>query len=313
MRATRRSRIAVLALILSLVTAGAACSDDAETDPIAACQKLASATCNKINSCASVLLSTSYGDVATCTTRYQAACVRAQTVTGTQISASQISACADATSGSSCAALQDPTPPDACKPPPGTLADGVACGEDHQCVGAYCKKGPGSSCGVCSKRVAAGESCTQEDDCDHGLACAVQTCVTYVEVGAACDKDKPCRSPASCVNGACAKPLGAGVACGSTAGNCDALAGLFCNSATKVCEKVVVAKDGESCGLLSSGITVCHASGKCKPAGAGSTQGTCLAAAKDGEACDVMQGPSCLPPASCVGGVCKLDDPAACK
>jgi hypothetical protein len=312
MRAPRRSRIAVLALILSIVATGAACSDEAETDPDVACQKLADVFCNKLNTCSPILVSTSYGDVATCITRYNIGCLGVLTAAGSQLSAAQISDCGNATSAQSCASLLDPAPPDACRARPGTLANGVACAEDHQCVGAYCKKGSGSSCGVCSKRVAAGEPCTSEDDCDYGLACPVQTCVMYVDMGTACDKEKPCRDPAVCVQGACANPGGAGAACDSLAGNCNTLAGLFCNPLTKICETVKVAKDGESCGLLSTGITVCHGSGKCKT-GVGVVKGTCMKAANDGEACDAMQGPNCQPPASCVNNVCKLDDPAACK
>lgn len=291
-----------------LIGPWAGCSDDAETDPDAACQKMAAASCGKSNSCAPTYVQLLYGDVATCTTRIKSACLTAMQAPGTSVTPAVASSCADAYSSRACDALLDPAPPQACRPSPGTLADGTACATDNQCQGAYCKMN--GKCGVCSKRAAAGSACESSSDCDFDLTCVNKACVTYVSTaGGACDQTKPCRPPLTCRSGACAKLLGAGAACDPMQISCDAVAGLFCNPTSKVCESVKLAKAGEPCGLIGGGYTLCSASGSCKGA---LTGGTCLATAADGQACD-SAGPKCMPPASCIDKVCKLEDPAACK
>jgi hypothetical protein len=73
-----------------------------------------------------------------------------------------------------------------------------------------------------------------------------------------------------------------------------------------VCTPVVYAKVGEACGITGMMYAVCTASADCK-------MQKCVAPATDGAPCDATNGPGCLAPAKCVGGLCKLEDPAACK
>jgi hypothetical protein len=41
-------------------------------------------------------------------------------------------------------------------------------------------------------------------------------------------------------------------------------------------------------------------------------EGTCVAAAADGAACDPTNGPMCTDPAVCVNSVCEVPDPTMC-
>lgn len=70
--------------------------------------------------------------------------------------------------------------------------------------------------------------------------------------------------------------------------------------------------DGAGCGNDGSAGIDCAVGGFCRITGSG-TQGTCVLPAKDGQACDDQDGPSCLPWATCMGGLCKVSDPAACR
>jgi hypothetical protein len=93
--------------------------------------------------------------------------------------------------------------------------------------------------------------------------------------------------------------------------DCDNTQGLYCDPATRLCKLVTFASPGGSCGVVNGAFVACSGGGRCKTAGA-SLMGTCLAPAADGAACDTTAGPDCLPPAQCVGSVCKLPNAASC-
>lgn len=302
-------RVVTCLLLTALLVPGlAGCGDDAS--PEDACVSWVETSCNKIQSCSDMFMAVTYGSVATCIERLQTVCAPILAAPGTKLTAGDFSGCAASTSAQSCEDLIAGLQPAGCRIS-GSLDDGKACASDVQCVNAYCKKTGGASCGVCSKRVAAGETCDEDEDCDGDLACRQQVCVAYVAAGGTCDATHPCREPLRCDSGACAKPVGVGETCDPTRQNCDGTQGLFCGLQSKVCEKAGLAGDGEACGLATGGsaFTLCKASGHCTAA----TGGTCQAAAADGQSCDMTKGPYCLPPASCEGGVCKLEDPSACK
>jgi hypothetical protein len=76
--------------------------------------------------------------------------------------------------------------------------------------------------------------------------------------------------------------------------------------------------------VIAGGAVVCGASGTCQlgtsPDGGPGRSGLCLAAAVDGQACDGIVGPACLPPARCIlanpdggsGGSCLLPSQMGC-
>ena len=165
---------------------------------------------------------------------------------------------------------------------------------------------------MCGKRVAAGEACDTDDDCLDNGACRQQVCVKYVEAGGTCDDTHPCLPSLYCNSGTCAQPAAEGASCEVLKqGSCDLLRGLYCDPQTKTCQKIALAGAGESCGLVGGVYTACKASGTCDTDA--TLAGTCKAPAADGASCDLTKGPGCVPPASCVDGLCKLEDPTACQ
>ncbi len=274
-----------------------------------ACAQVATAICGKINSCSSFFTSVQFGDEATCEARLNLTCPSTFTAEGATVTPDIGKACADAIAGASCDDVLGRNLPAECKPTPGTLEDGAACGVDAQCKSTHCAK-KGEVCGVCAAPVAAGGTCVVSEDCEDGLGCAATKCVALAGQGATCDDATPCKPTLTCFMGKCSTPAGAGEACDPVAQNCDRLQGLGCSGAS-VCQKLKLAGPGEVCGKSGGDLIICSGNGTCKDPGGGS--GTCLAAAKDGQACDEMAGPKCLSQAMCSNGVCTLTDPASCK
>lgn len=296
-----------LLLGAAIVTLVVACSSATGTTTGSRCDSYASAVCTKLDACSHFAVALEYGDVATCTTRTAKGCQLGIDAPGTGVTAANLDACSNALGAASCDDLLGGKPPDACKTPAGTLADGAACGEDAQCSGRRCRKS-GATCGACSKRGAAGDSCTTSSDCEEGLRCS-GTCAVPVQAGGTCDTAHSCAIGLFCKAGVCAKSGGAGEACQATGvpGECNAIAGLYCNPQSKVCETITLLSAGQSCSTPGS---LCSAASTC--VGTSSSR-TCLAPAADGAPCDDVKGPHCLGPATCENGVCTLDDPAACK
>lgn len=296
-----------LGLLLCVV--GAGCGSSVSADK--ACTDLAAAVCTQLQNCAAPLVTTGYGDVATCQARAKLACMPALMAPNTSATPDKLDKCATAYAAATCDALYTRDTPAACIPDPGKLADGAACGDDAQCTSTYCKKPSGQVCGVCGARAAAGGACTVNEDCAFKLTCANQVCVAYAAVGASCDPGHPCAPPNVCKAGTCAVPAGAGQACTPSAsgGDCDGTKGLFCNPQTRVCAQATYAGPGQACGIVNGGFVGCSAGGTCKFAG---IMGTCTAPAADGAACDANMSVGCSAPSECVNGVCKLPDPATC-
>jgi len=279
-----------------------------------ACTDFAASVCTDIENCAAPLITTQYGDVATCQMRAKASCLTDLMAPNSSATPDKLDHCATASNMIACDALFTRDTPKDCIPDPGKLADGMACGADAQCVSTYCKKPANEVCGVCGARAAAGAACSVDADCDFKLACANGVCVAYAALGATCDAGHPCAAPNLCKNGVCAAPAGAGQPCtpSATGGDCDETKGLFCNpsSATAgVCAQAMFVGPGQACGFVNNTFVGCSAGGICKRTG---LMGTCLAPAADGGTCDATNGPGCLAPAECVGGICKLPNPAGC-
>lgn len=275
-----------------------------------ACAAYASAGCAKFNSCSPGLFTVQYGDVATCEARIGILCPKSASAPGSNTAPKHWQDCADVAPSLTCEEVFSRSIPEECQPTPGSLADGSACGIDSQCMNAYCKVPPGDVCGVCGARAATGGACMQPDDCDFGHQCAQNKCVKPAELGATCDDATPCLVTLACSGGKCSKAAAAGEACDPVEQNCSRVDGLGCNK-NGVCQKIKFAGPGEVCGMSAGDFIVCSGNGTCKTGG--NPAGTCLAPAKDGQACNEADGPKCIAGARCSSGLCKLIDPAACK
>ncbi|MEO6419949.1 MAG: hypothetical protein ABIP39_11105, partial [Polyangiaceae bacterium] len=124
-----------------------------------------------------------------------------------------------------------------------------------------------------------------------GLACYQQKCVTGGSVGADCDF------------------------AGSTNPPCSLLSGAVCDATSKKCVELMLASAGGACGFVNGQIVACQAGNYCKTVASTPGMGTCAPQAAEGGGCsdDSSKGPSCMAPAKCDTGVCKVADPSTCK
>lgn len=285
-------------------------SGDPQTDIANAIQ----IQCELLNRCLGPFLEITYGDVATCKARGVLEIKDPASYEGSTTTSVDIVNCANALKTADCSLLQGDEPPAACKIKAGTLADGKSCIKSLQCQSTHCKQ-IGSDCGVCGQKSAAGEPCSNSQDCAEGLKCIQgaqeSVCGAPVVVGGKCTGGD-CIPGYACVNDICVLPeTKAGQPCSSGA-QCDSFAGLLCHPLTKVCTAIKQAEAGASCGLLENDYVACKGGGKCKIP-QGKTSGSCVAAAADGAACDPEQGIDCLEPAECTNGLCKLPVEPVCK
>jgi hypothetical protein len=314
----------VFLVLPAIAIAVAACSGSTSGSTVTAdqgCTDLGGSICDKIAACSAPLLQLVYGDAATCKTRFKLTCPSTISAPGSGATGANLEACAQAYTTAACADLFSGNQPAPCNVH-GSLMAGAACANNIQCSGdhGYCNTASGQTCGVCGTRAAAGATCAKSADCDTGLVCGFGTgmttgaCVTPGAAGATCDAPHPCAGALSCVGGTCAQSAAAGAACDPTASNCDSTQGLFCHPINKVCASAQFAKAGEACGfMLATGTyAACSGNGRCTMP-AGSLTGTCEAPAADGAMCDTTNGPTCLAPAVCTNGACKVPDASACK
>jgi hypothetical protein len=308
-----RSFSAIAFASISLVVACSSSNGGSSVSDDQAATDVASSFCNKYNSCAAPFVQITYGDMATCQARFKLSVAPSLAANGTGATSAQYESCSKDLSAASCDDVLSRNLPQSCQTVAGTLANGAACGEDSQCTGKFCNTGTNQTCGACSTLAAAGGTCTSDNGCDYGLACNGGVCSAYASAGATCDTTHVCKTTLACLNGTCATSLEAGATCAAVGGpGCDTLKGLYCNL-SKVCATYAFASAGQPCGIVNgSTYTACAAGGFCKGA-TGLTAGTCVATAADGAACDATAGPTCLAPAVCTGGVCKITDPSSCK
>jgi hypothetical protein len=311
------SRIAVAPLLfVALVVACSGSTTSSSATPDQACNDAAQTLCNKISTCVPYILKVAYGDVATCVTRSKVNCVSGFSASGTSATPSSVETCVNDANAVSCDDLLARNGPSSCFTQPGQLADGAACGTDAQCKGTLCRMPADNSCGACSSPGVAGTCRARDADCDHGLVCTSSKCVAPGAAGAACNADTPCLASLACVSGKCVTALGAGVACTFVLNEnpCSIVQGLFCNPKSKVCAQIGYADAGGQCGYFNDNFVACTGSATCKGANLlTQTPGTCEAPATDGATCDTLQGGSCMPPARCISGLCKITDPTTCK
>jgi hypothetical protein len=224
---------------------------------------------------------------------------------------------------------------------PGTLPDGVPCGDSTQCAGGRCDRHYGAACGACVSRPAVGERCVPLPD-----GCAK---------GAICPYCKGCGTPQICE--AVPRPGDEGEDC--TGRRC--AMGLVCDAATthtctlpglpgaactdhdycrfKWCALGVCANQSEEGGTCASDLTcrpglVCQGfrcvpvsppppavplGAECRPSrdeclrGSWCPNGTCVAQARLGETCKTNAECADTPFVECLDGKCQLFDPGACR
>jgi len=280
-----------------------------------ACTDLAASICSRIDACTNVLIAVVYGDVDTCKKRVKLGCLPGLAAPGTSSTPEKAEACAKDFPTETCIDLFAKNPAASCIPSPGKVANGMACGEDAQCDSTFCARTPGAGgCGVCAPMPKEGDACVN-NQCGRLLECNTKDkCYKTRVLGETCSADTPCAASLSCFGGKCVAAAKAGEACDGTATSaptCDTTAGLGCNPVAKVCQVLVFAKAGDTCGYVAPDFKLCTGGSFCKTTGGFS--GVCVAPAADGAPCNPKDGPQCLSPAICSGGVCKLVDPAACN
>ena len=260
---------------------------DAGPDVPTACSALAAAICTKFESCSPFGVSVDYGDVATCQTRFAMGCIASLNAPSTGATPAITMTCAQSFSQVSCTSFIAGDFGGSCPHPAGTIAGTGACGDDAQCQSTFCAISPTSQCGTCAPPTTVGGACANMA-CTRGMTCpsAGTTCVGpgMGQIGDACTKQE----------------------------DCDLAHAVGCNTSSGKCFMLTLSSAGGMCGVASATPTsyaVCPASGSCS----GIINGTCSAAVADGMACGTgMAGPSCMPPAKCVGGTCTLPNPSAC-
>lgn len=299
----------ILLGVFGLLGVVSACGGDSDDSGGSAtdCKSAARSLCSKLQGCADILVTGTYGDVDTCAERVSLECTAQLGAAGSNVDESDFAKCANAITATNCEALFNNVSPPECQIP-GSLDDGAQCGFGSQCKSSTCVA-TSSNCGTCTAVSPAGGACTSNATCEDGLVCSAQVCAQPVAAGGACTASGQCSGLLVCTNGTCAQPGAAGADCTPTAGDCDVAQGLFCSPFSSKCEKPGIAKAGEPCGLVSDKLTICGSGGSCEGA-TGTAPGTCVAPAADGAACNATEGPDCLAPAECVGGLCTL--PAAC-
>jgi hypothetical protein len=277
-----------------------------------ACSDVDTSLCSALGACSAFALQLTFGDMATCVTRNDLGCTIGQMEPGVGRTTDDLEACAHAVPAATCPDLIAGKMPAACQDKPGTVINGAACGAATQCQSTFCNKN--GACGVCAPRQAAGQSCNSDPQCAQNLVCASgSSCVMPAEANIACDDKHPCRADLYCKAGVCSTKGGAGDSCADTDKACDLLKGVGCNPFTKICQNIHVAKKGDPCGIVAGTLVLCEASGLCEGATL-AVPGTCTAAAADGAACsNDAGGRSCLPPANCVNGICRLPATSSCQ
>jgi hypothetical protein len=278
-----------------------------------ACKAFSVALCNRLAACASSAISSSYGDLATCTARNTSVCLTRQQTTDVVSSATGLGPCTQLLPNVDCSALLDNALPSGCRYAPGARPDGQSCSDDGQCASTRCSRAADAMCGVCAELAPAEAACNADSDCASGLVCTTdQVCRAPSVMAASCDAAHPCVFPLSCANAHCGAALASGASCDPANDQCDHYASLACSAAPSTCSPWLQAQPGQACGYTSTGWAVCTGGGTCRIA-SGAIAGSCDTPLADGAACVVGSGPACLTLARCIGGVCRLPSPGECS
>jgi hypothetical protein len=291
---------------------GGAGGASADAGPTAeeACEHLARVSCQKYVDCLPWYVPANFGNFDTCMEQYiKTQCRNRIGIEDSSDTPALRQACAAARSAATCAEWSDNAlAVSACLLlEPGRRATGAACGTAQQCQTIKCDIAPDAECGTCGgPLVGAGAPCMTGNDCESNLECFDGVCGLRRGLGEPCSSLAACRYEFACVDGRCAVPAKAGESCISKP--CNSRAGLFCRMSSGVCEPFEFVETGEACDLFEG--PFCRG-GVCKTDV--SPKGICAAMVREGEACNDAGGPYCMNWASCVKGVCKIPQPAACN
>jgi hypothetical protein len=287
--------------------------------PEAACADHASILCEQLGRCDRGQLLDVHGDAEMCRRRTRLRCLATITSPGSSWTAADQAACTGALSALDCAGVTGATPA-ACKPRPGTLAEGSSCALDVQCQGLLCKPGRGG-CGVCATVSPVGGPCQFFSDCEDRLPCLGGVCAPLRKVNEPCDGFRRCEPALACIGGnrgmgVCQKARGLGEPCDAASIECaehpDRLVCVYASDPMKgTCQRVSSAGAGEACGDLGPGPDIsCRGSTTCSSILGG--PGVCIPLIADGAPCDPTL-PSCLPHSICAAGFCRPIDGAFCQ
>jgi hypothetical protein len=274
-----------------------------------ACDAVAKARCNKLESCNKTTFALQEGTLAGCVTRTKHVCMYERAPKESGLSVDNLKECAKSQEAATCEhALAGHLK--GCERMNGKLASGKSCAFDAQCESQFCTREVGSSCGKCDAPPKEGEACKQ-DRCGHGgFACIDKKCVKKKGKDEACkgNGQAGCDGNMVCIAGKCVAPGKAGDKCdatGKTTGDCDPFEGLYCDKTEKKCKAYTVAKAGEGCGEKQVGVA-CPADMTCE-------QDKCVALLAVGTACKDTEGAMCDAPSVCISGKCTIPDSTICK
>ena len=272
-----------------------------------ACAHLARVTCQKYRACLPWYVPLNFGDIDTCIEQYAATQCRNRV--GVEDSSETVvttEACAAARSAATCAQwFDEDVVVSACLPRPGTRPAGAACGTASQCQSMNCVIPVGMECGRCGgPLVGDGGGCVQSSECASNMRCIDQVCGPRRGLGQRCPNVDGCQYDLACWYGECVVgSSNAGEPCDRNTA-CKPRIGVVCDNG--VCNPWQFAGPGEPCTPSS---TFC-AAGDCTMVG---ERNVCVAAPREGEACDHFANRFCLPSEICVGGFCKRPDISRCR
>jgi len=243
--------------------------------------------------------------------------------------ATKAQACLDAVAALTCDDLLLRDHPECIAALDGTVALAGDCDIDEECKGsAICKSSSGTCPGTCSALLTAGQTCSEDGDCDNGLQCSSETrlCVKPATLGGTCDYGSPpcgpgliclgknddAMTPGKCYNATAALSASVDAACDPTLGTL-CKSGLSCiadsydATAAQVVWKCVQAGTYAAGQACKPGFPdACTAGNYCQTGtGALALTGICAAIPDAKQPCGAGFGAQCQTGAVCVAGLCQ--------
>lgn len=285
------------------------------------CALRAERFCTRLATCSDFKLREAFGRPEVCRSRWAAACEADAAARDTGHTPFTLVLCAQELERAACPQISEFLEPEACRPP-GMRPEGRACGGHTQCATGFCEQ-VDEGCGTCRATRPEGSSCAETAGCLSGLRCGIAgICISPSGLGASCSEDTPCPPALACLGGQCQAPLTAGMPC-SGDGQCAHTDGLLCLTEPQlttlaaaplpVCRVAPLGTANQICRI--EGRMVVHCPGgraACVRNNLGEHR--CLTPASDGGACGANAGGrTCVGPARCVAGVCRLAPLSTCE
>lgn len=309
----------------AILTSDAGANDDGRGPPALVtvkqgCEVRADRLCQRLQECSEFFMRLVFGKADVCRTRLATDCMAQANAPDVSVTQYSLVRCAQEISTQSCADIIDRREPDACNPM-GLRREGKNCGGHLQCATGYCALA-GETCGSCQAKRGVGEACANDAACVAGLHCGQKgKCVRRSGLGESCSgENQECGTLLACLGGKCSLPVAAGGACTNT-NDCTRAAGQTCTSTLGValalplaqCRASVLGVPGTVC-REGDNLTSYCAGGQtnCLKDDAGVYR--CVAPALDGQTCGAKaNGRSCVMPALCVAGTCRLGPASTCQ